>query len=566
MGLISLFMQQVCIQCSSPFEISDEDLKFYDSVSPSFDGKKYAIPTPKMCPYCRFQQRYAWRNERTLYLRKCDGSGKPTFSVFSEDKPFKQYQPEYWYSDAWDGKTYGRDFDFSRPFFEQFQELMRDVPQLALSVVNNQNCDYINQAGWNKNCYLIFEAGSNEGCMYSNYIQHSRDCIDCLKVFGSELCYECMSCENSYNLRYSEDSVNCSDSWFLKSCIGCKNCFSSVNLRNKEFYFYNQKLNKEEYAQRLAQVDFSRAGVEQLRTHFRAYVLGFPEKYMHGIQNINSTGDYLSNTQNCQNCYELMSSQDCRYVINARNMKNVYDVLVFGEDAGAEFCYESHEIGDGARNVCFSDQSWGGIYEIYYSKLCLANSHHLLGCVGLKKSSYCILNKQYTKEEWESLAARVVEHMQKTDEWGKFFPTSLSPFAYNETMAQDYYPLDKQTALANGFKWKDPEEKLSQPQKVPIPESILQTPEEITKEVLVCTECGKNYKVIAQELQFYRKMGLPVPVKCHNCRHKVRAKLRNPRYLWNRSCGQCGKPFQSTYAPEKPEKVLCEECYLKVVY
>lgn len=558
-------MQNTCVQCSSLFEISDEDLKFYDSVSPTIAGKKFAIPKPVRCPSCRFQRRYAWRNERTLYLRKCDGTGKPTLSVFSEDKPFKQYHPEYWYSDAWDAKSYGRDFDFNRLFFEQFAELMKDVPQLALSVVANQNCDYINQAGWNKNCYLIFEAGSSDGCMYSNYIQRSRDCMDCLKVFSSELCYECMNCENSYNLRYSQDSVNCSDSWFLKSCIGCKNCFGSVNLRNKEFYFYNQKLSKEEYNKKVAELDLSRSGIENLKIHFADYVLHFPEKYMKGVQNVNSTGDYLSNTQNCFDCFEVMTSQDCRFVVNSRNMKNVYDVLVFGEEGGAEFCYESHEIGDGARNVCFTDQSWAGIYEVYYSKLCVNNSHNLFGCVGLRKSEYCILNKQYTKEQYEELVPRVIEHMQKTGEWGEFFPVTLSPFGYNETIAQDYYPLDKEKALAAGFKWKDPEEKAYQPQNMVIPEKIEQTTDAIIKEVLACVSCGKNYKIIAQELQFYRKMSLPVPTKCHNCRHKERAKFRNPRHLWNRPCKQCSAPLQSTYAPERPETVLCENCYLKAV-
>jgi hypothetical protein len=260
-----------------------------------------------------------------------------------------------------------------------------------------------------------------------------------------------------------------------------------------------------------------------------------------------------------------MGSQDCRFVVNARNMKNVYDVLVFGEDGGAEFCYESHEIGDGARNTCFTDQCWGSVYDIYYSKLCFSNSHHLFGCVGLKKSQYCIFNKQYTKEEYEVLVPRIIEHMMKTGEWGEFFPSALSPFAYNETVAQDFYTLDKATALAHGFKWKDPEEKAYLPQKVAIPEHIQQTPAEITQEVLACVDCGKNYKVIAQELEFYRKMGLPVPVKCHNCRHKDRAQLRSPRFLWNRPCQECGVALQSSYAPERTERVLCEACYLKAV-
>ena len=31
--------------------------------------------------------------------------------------------------------------------------------------------------------------------------------------------------------------------------------------------------------------------------------------------------------------------------------------------------------------------------------------------------------------------------MKKTGEWGEFFPSSISPFGYNETVAMEYYPI-----------------------------------------------------------------------------------------------------------------------------
>jgi hypothetical protein len=558
-------MEKSCEKCGGPYLVDERDLVFYDSVSPLVAGKKFPIPSPSLCPQCRLQRRYSWRNERTLYVRKCDGTGENILSVFSPEKPFKVYQSEYWYSDAWDAKSFGRDFDFNRPFFEQFQELMQSVPQLALSVTNNQNCDYVNQTGYCKDCYLIFEADFNEGCLYGNYIQRSRDCVDCTKLFSSELCYECFNCENSYNLRYSQDCTSCSDSWFLKNCVSCQNCFGSVNLRNKQYYFYNQALTKEQYLEALAKVDFSRKGLTQLKAHFEQYVLSFPVKFMHGTLNQDSTGDYLSNTKDCHDSYELMNSQDCRFVVNCRNMKNVYDVLVFGSEKGAEFSYESHEIGEGVRNICFSDQIWNGGYEIYYSKLCLNDSHDLFGCVGLRRSSHCILNKQYSKEDYEILVQKIIEHMMKTGEWGQFFPAYLSPFAYNETLAQDFYPLEQDAALSKGFQWKTPEVKNYQVQSTPAPEEIAKTPDSILNEIMACETCGKNYKLVAQELLFYRKMQVPVPVECEGCRHQKRAQFRNPRQLWTRPCDSCGQTMQSSYAPTRPEKVLCEVCYLNAV-
>ena len=37
----------------------------------------------------------------------------------------------------------------------------------------------------------------------------------------------------------------------------------------------------------------------------------------------------------------------------------------------------------------------------------------------------------------------------------RVFSCVLSPFGYNETIAQDYFPLTREEALAKGFNWSD---------------------------------------------------------------------------------------------------------------
>jgi hypothetical protein len=65
--------------------------------------------------------------------------------------------------------------------------------------------------------------------------------------------------------------------------------------------------------------------------------------------------------------------------------------------------------------------------SIYYSNFC-SYCNHLFACEGLRNQSYCILNKQYEKAEYEKEVAKIIEHMQKTGERGNFFHPSLSPF------------------------------------------------------------------------------------------------------------------------------------------
>lgn len=554
---------KTCPNCSQTFEITDQDLKFYESISPIFNGQKYKIPPPSLCPSCRQQRRLAWRNERNLYHRTCDATNAKILSVYSPDKPYLVYKNDYWHSDQWDGKKFNQDFDFNKPFFEQFNQLLLQVPQLARSAVGNQNCEFVNQCGWCKNCYLIFEADHNENCYYSGHIYDSRSSLDVLYGTNLELCYECLDCKNCYNSKFLQNCQECSDSWYLKNCLGCKNCFWCTNLHHKQYYIENQKYTQAEFEKKIQTLDLKTfSNLQKLRNQFINFTQSVPHKYLQGTQNENSTGNYLRNTQNCEHCYDLQNAQDCKFITDSRNTKKVYDMTVFGSIKGVEFCCENHEIGEGVRNIFYSDQIWSGGYNIFYSKLCINNCHDCFGCIGLKHNEYCVLNKSYSKEEYEKLIPRIIEHMQKTKEWGEFFPISISPVAYNETLAQEFYPLTQKTALKKGYKWKTPEKKNYHPQTYQIPDDIQKIPDSITNEILACIDCEKNYKIVTQELKFYRQTELPIPPKCPDCRHKVRSKLRTPRHLWTRQCQKCNLEIQTTYSPDRPEVVYCERCYL----
>src|SRR3989344_273751 len=116
---------RACQNCKQNFTIEPDDFKFYE---------KMQVPPPTFCPKCRFQRRLAFLNLFNLYQRPCDLCGKNPVSDFAPGSPYKVYCAECWWSDKWDPLDYGRDYDFSRPFFEQIKELWRDVPLLGLSI------------------------------------------------------------------------------------------------------------------------------------------------------------------------------------------------------------------------------------------------------------------------------------------------------------------------------------------------------------------------------------------------------------------------------------------------
>ncbi len=192
------------------------------------------------------------------------------------------------------------------------------------------------------------------------------------------------------------------------------------------------------------------------------------------------------------------------------------------------------------------------------------------GCVNMMRNEYCILNKQYTKEEYEKLVPKIIEHMREIGEWGEFFPMKISLFGYNKTSAQMYYPLSKEEALEKGLKWDDYEPPIPDIEKTvlakDIPDNINEIPDAVLNFAIKCEVTGKLFKITSQELKFYRKNRIPLPRRCFIQRHMDRFSQRNPRKFFERKCDKCGLEILSTYSPERPEKVCCEKCYLKEVY
>jgi hypothetical protein len=290
--------------------------------------------------------------------------------------------------------------------------------------------------------------------------------------------------------------------------------------------------------------------------------------------------------------------ENTRYVVRCFGAKDSYD----GNNiANSEMVYEF--AGGGALNstrLMFSSNGAKELNTVSYSDFCLSSSY-IFGGVSLRNKQYCILNKQYTKEDYESLVPRIIKHMNdmpyidpkgRIYRYGEFFPPDLSPFAYNETIAQEYFPLTKDQAEAQGYRWKDPDTKEYTITKQPkdLPDHIKDTKDDITKETIGCAhegkcthQCTTAFRIIPEELSFYKRMNLPLPRLCPNCRHYERLAQRNPLKLWHRQCmcggeksengiyqntvehshknGQCPNEFETSYSPERKEIIYCEQCY-----
>ena len=146
-----------------------------------------------------------------------------------------------------------------------------------------------------------------------------------------------------------------------------------------------------------------------------------------------------------------------------------------------------------------------------------------------------------------------------------FIPIELSPFCYNETTAQNYYPLSKNEAISKGLKWKnDIIQAKYQGTKYKIPDSIHDTNEEILNKILECKNCKKNYRIVKPELNFYKKMDIAIPQNCPNCRYNRRSTSKTPRKLFKHNCDKCGIEVKTSYDPNNTNKIYCNKCYLNI--
>jgi len=256
--------------------------------------------------------------------------------------------------------------------------------------------------------------------------------------------------------------------------------------------------------------------------------------------------------EDCMYAYEGHRNTDCCDIMRCASAELLYDCANIVELKMGAFCSLCYQCD----NLLYCDNCHG--------------CSNCFGCFGLKKKKFCILNKQYTKEEYETLVPTIVAAMENASEWGEFFPIRLSAFGYNESKAQTWYPLTEADARSRGFAWSIYEQKVPEGLKTinaeQLPEDIADVPDDILNYVVSCEASGKPFRLIPQELAFYRKKGLPVPRRAPLKRLEDLEALQNSRTLHDRTCGKCGKAIQTTYSPDRPEKVLCEGCYLKEVY
>ena len=565
---------RICQNCKKEFTIEPDDFGFYEKIK---------VPPPTWCPECRMIRRMLFRNERSLYKQDCDLCKQPTISMYDPKNKYVVYCNDCYNSDKWDPLDYGQDYDFSKNFFEQLGELFKNIPRRALYQDFAVNSEYTNQAVYIKNSYLCFGGRDYEDCSYCAQDFFLKNCLDVDFSHKNELCFDSIHLINCFKVRYGYYSENCMDSWFIYACRNCSNCVGCTNLVNKSHCIFNEQYSKEEYEKKVKEMNLSDGeNLEKTKKEFWQRSLSFPRKYANIKNIINSIGDDLEHVRNCKYVFSVSEAENIRYsfFIPYGGAKDCSDLDHVG--IGSSESYELHSA-FGDNRVFFSSRVYYS-HDVSYSDD-VYNSENIFACAGLRKKSYCIFNKEYSKDEYQTLVEEIKKHIDEMPykdkkgrifKYGEFFPIEIIPFAYNDSVVCEYFPLTKEEILEKGYKYKEPEKKNYKPTLLSnqLP-SIKDVDEKILKEIIQCEhngncnhKCTTAFRIIQNELNISKILETPLPKLCPNCRHMERIEILNPSRLYHRKCMNkgCQIEFETSYALDRPEIIYCDSCYKQEVY
>ena len=555
-----------CQNCKKDFIVEPEDFDFYE---------KMKVPAPTFCWKCRFQRRMSYRNERKAFFNTSLKTESKVFSLYSKQSKIPIYSDVEWNEDDWDATQYGVDYDFSKSFFEQFHDLTMTVPHWGSSCdVSNLRSDFVANSDYSKDSYLIFNTSHMESCAYCNSATHCSECFDSTSIDYCERSYEIFWSNKCYRTYFSSQCDDCTNVIFSKNCKGCIDCFGCVNLRNKSYHIFNVAYSKEEYEKKIKYFLINTwNGFIDTKKKVQEFWLESPVKYIQGTNNMNVVGEYVSHSRNVYMGYRIHGGDNLKYCQHhpVPGVKDSMDVSVWG--TVNELCYENSICGYGCFNSKFCVECWPQNTNLEYCMF-MKNCSDCFGCIGLKNKKYCIFNKQYSEIEYREIIEKIKEQMDKMPyidkkgrvyKYGEFFPTELSPFEYNTSVVNEYFPLTREQAFEEGYAWDDTakteyEVNITASE---LPDSIKDAEDNIVSKLIACNKCKKAYRIIKSELDFLRKEELPLPRLCVDCRYAERISQRNEAFLFHRHCMKegCTNEFETSYAPDRPEIVYCENCY-----
>lgn len=294
-------------------------------------------------------------------------------------------------------------------FFKILQELLDTQPKPETEVLYSQNCQYADRVYNSKNLNYCFDTSASSDSTYlfdSHLVASSQDCD---YVVESQSCYECVDLYKCFNCIFVQKADNVRDARYCYDLSNCHNVFGCVNLKNKSYCIFNRQLSKEEYVKQVKK--YSLLAPKKVLALLEELKGKFPLTQSVQARNVNADfGNYVYDSKNCYLCFDVGRCEDCSYLYDCGDNKQSLDMTY-----SYKACDNSYQVigSIGIYNSQFVIDS-ENCQDSWYLFNCKGVKNSI-GCVGLRYKEYCILNRQFSKEEYGKLAPKVIKILTEKD-------------------------------------------------------------------------------------------------------------------------------------------------------
>jgi len=549
--------EQICALTGEKWLMTGEEIGWY---------RKFNVPPSKLAPETRRRFLFGFPVGLAAWYKPQAETGQKILSCVHQDSPFKVLPDKEWLD---------RDFSRTEPvlqseqsFFEQFKALAYTIPVAA----RRDDGSNINTLGFHvllcQDAYLMFCSGSMKHCFNSAF---SFDCEESTEVLNSVGCFNSAFLSrvfNSNNCIFSLESRGCDHCAFLFDCRNCRDCFGTTNKRNKQFIFFNEQLTKEEYQERISQIDLaSSSQFENQKNKFWELLKAaiWPENFNTG--DIDSGGEYLENCVRCQHEYNSSKSTDGFFSSISFEFHNSAFSTRISWGSDTFYSCDTNESSD----IKFCFRVWRS-RKMEYCMDCM-NCENCFGCFGLQRKSFHIFNVSYTEEEYWQKVDEIKCAMLERGEYGEFFPAIFSAVGFQFSMGDAFFGYSADELQKMNVPMLDPnsgavvitdETKVSDvifPEVLPDSSLDSKVNEYIGRPILD-SKIGRKYSITSDELALYRHLHLPLPHQHFLTRLSNLIRMSNFSVPELTECQNCQKKI-TTYknATFSERKVFCLACY-----
>ncbi|MBI4598775.1 hypothetical protein HY734_01095 [Candidatus Uhrbacteria bacterium] len=554
--------ERTCAITGETWTMTDEEIGWY---------KKFNVPAPDISPNTRWKWQGYYDVGYQFWWNRHAETGKPVLSFHHPATGVRVLPDAEWFARDFAEISVG--YDRTRPFFDQMRELQLKVPLFAtFNTVPPENSLALMSLG-DRDSYFTFACKSAR-CFYMAGAFNTEDSSEVFLSIDCTRSHHVVHSDRIYNCRYVRESFDCMDSAFLFDCRNCRNCFGATNKRNAQYLWFNEQLTKEEWERRRAEVDFGRRSVVEACTERFERMLReqavWPENF--NGTNADSTGDYLDG---CTRTSFGFSSEK-------GPVDNYWSSWLYGAPQGTAFCWGAFNCSE--EFLCVSSPESSKLKMSYRSQRCEDSEYlyacvdlkNCFGCVGLKKRQFCILNKQYTEDEYWWIVDEIKCGMLERGEYGNYFPTSMASTYVPESGAVLYAGASDEDLRKLGGPVFDPEAEdamgkdrvdLSKARRIEdVPDSIDDLTDDWIGVPIFDPEANRPFSILKPEAEYYRRERIAPPARHFISRMKALSFSAQKAQLEYRACAVCSaKLLTSANLCYPNRKIYCMKDYLAFV-